>query len=611
MFDNLRISPPRLATTGTDAGSRQVFLVLVAMCVVQVAVVAYLVWLFSLAIRDGATRPGHYYRAPYYHIMCVIDWAGAVAGLVALALAFLARPQRWVGSLVDWCERHVSVCALAIAVVCGVLSLTVHHAYPLTMDEYAPSLQARVFARGRLVGQWPKNLAPFLLSPEHWMQPGFLHLSQQTGQVCSDYAPGHAILLAGFEWAGVPWACNPTLSGIAVFLMASLSRRCFGPGAAGWAILFTAASPVFAAYGMSFYSMMSHCTANLLYASLLSSPTLARAFAAGGVGGFALALHNPFPHTLFGLPWLAWLAGSRRRWPTLVMALVGYAAIFVPLDVGWQAVERAVQSDVVIGSAADPPPVATARGTVATGRETAGEFVARLASYRHVLRLDDLQEVVLLRWSGFVKLVAWDSPGLLVLACLGCWLGRGATPVRLLTASAVTTFFGYSLVTMSGGHGWGYRYFFSAWGCLPVLAGGAAALWSRNTDGGSRPQQADFMVRVGLAAVASVVVILPLRCAQIEGFIRTHLAQRPPITEVGDRGDDDGFLVAFIDPRLGYFRSDLIRNDPFLESGPYILASQDPETDARVVATMAESLHATHRRVHADVRGTTWEVVPR
>jgi hypothetical protein len=135
------------------------------------------------------------------------------------------------------------------------------------------------------------------------------------------------------------------LASCAILLLAAIVRRSFGERAVGWAVLFTLASPVFAAYGISFYAMMAHLTLNLLYAWLLLSPTVPRVAGAGLVGGFALALHNPFPHFVFALPWLGWLTLQRDRWTRLPVIALCYAAVFLPLEVGWRHVEEAIHGN--------------------------------------------------------------------------------------------------------------------------------------------------------------------------------------------------------------------------------------------------------------------------
>jgi hypothetical protein len=221
---------------------------IVAAVAVQGLTAAVLCWMKLVANRELAD--GGKYDAPFRHVMATIDWAGAALGFLFLLAAFLLPPQRQIDDLVAWLGRHVRLVALGVAVVLSAMSIVAHHGYALTMDEYAIYFQSQVFARGQLAGQWPPQIATLLVAPENvnW----FIAMSKVTGQTCSEYWPGHAILMTPFTFLGIPWACNPVLSGCAILLLAAAVRQAFGEQAVGWAVLFAVGSPVFAAYGISF-----------------------------------------------------------------------------------------------------------------------------------------------------------------------------------------------------------------------------------------------------------------------------------------------------------------------------------------------------------------------
>ena len=608
-----------------------------AMLGLQAAVAAYLCYLKVQAnelIANGVRIDG-----PFFLLLATVDWVGALLGLVFLIGAFLLPPQRWVDDVAGWLGRHVRLVAVGVAVGLAGMSIVVHQAYPLTMDEYAPFFQSQVFARGRLAGQWPPQLSPLLVSPVY--VGIFLEMSRVTGQACSCYWPGHAMLLTPFTFLGIPWAFNPVLSGCAILLLAAVVRRSFGERAVGWAVLFTLASPVFAAYGISFYAMMPHLTLNLLYAWLLLSPTLPRVAGAGLVGGFALALHNPFPHFVFALPWLGWLSLRRDRWTRLPVIALCYAAVFLPLEVGWRHVEEAIRGnrpatvfaaaagvvDAATDTAAGQPPVADATvsapaaapATPAAGGGVSA-LVATIASYLAVIEIPSLDDLWWGRFSAFLRLVAWDAPGLFVLACWGFWRNRHSTPARLFALSGLSTFLGYALIAMSGGHGWGYRYFFSAWSCLPLLAaalatdhsGGEQAGDDRDEPGqiasGQIASPAAVLRAAGLAAVLSLGICLPVRLWQIHTFIADHRAQLPPTSVAKEIGQNE--VVVFVDKKQGYYRHDLIRNDPFFERGPFIFVSTGLDNDTLAITEIAKAAGMQARMTHADDRGSAWVLQP-
>jgi len=618
-----RVAEP--AARASEAGLLRGRWPIVAALVVQAAVAATLCFL-RLSTDAGLMQELKKY--PFIHLLRTVDWTGAAWGLVLLAAAAMLPSQRWVDDLAAWLGRNVARVAAVVAVALAVLSITAHHAYAFTMDEYAPLFQSQVFARGRLAAQWPPGLAPLLVSQENvgW----FLEMSPVTGQACSTYWPGHALLLTPFTFLGIPWAFNPVLSGGAILLLAAVARRAFGERAAGWAVLFAVASPVFAAYGISFYAMTSHLTLNLLYAWLLLTPTLSRTAGAGLVGGFALALHNPFPHFVFSLPWLGWLAVRPDRWSRLPLIGLCYAAVFLPIDAGWRHVEESIRANrpaTLFASSAAVTPPADVATPAADGTQPAAPqppsadgglagIAGRLLGHFSIFELRGIMPVVRGRVASLLRHVAWDSPGLLVLACCGFWRNRRTAPARLFALSGLTTFLGYGLIAMSGGHGWGYRYFFSTWFCLPLLAAGLAAddpaedgsATGDPARGGGDGPTAHLLRIGGLAAVLSLAICLPVRLWQIHASIADHLSQMPPRPAVA--GARRGDFVSFLDPTQGYFRIDLIRNHPFVARGPFVLVSHGPEADKTVIEQLAKDVGLQPRFVAADARGSTWVLQP-
>src|SRR6185436_18157542 len=120
------------------------------------------------------------------------------------------------------------------------------------------------------------------LIPEGF-QNYFLNVSRTTGEVSSAYWPSFALLLAPFTLLGIPWACNPVLSGLTIVVLNRLARRLF----------------------------------------------------ADVVGSVALTLHNPVPHLLFSLPWFVWLARRERPVAKLATLWAGYLPLSIVLGIGW------------------------------------------------------------------------------------------------------------------------------------------------------------------------------------------------------------------------------------------------------------------------------------
>jgi hypothetical protein len=303
--------------------------------------------------------------------------------------------------------------------------------------------------------------------------------------------------------------------------------------------LFAIASSVFWANAISYYSMQAHLTANLLYAWLLLKPSSARSFAAGLVGSLALILHNPFPHVLFALPWLIALGSNTSTRRSLAPLALGYLPA-VAIGFGWALLRAQISP--------------AAQSAVAVAGTLKGVFVP-----------PDM-DIFNMRTAALAKMWVWALPCLFYLAVLGYLRTRGDRRVRLLMLSAVSTFVGYLFVKLDQGHGWGYRYFHSAWGVVPILA--ACALSGRRDE--------DRLVSfAGAAAVLSLLILVPFQLMQIDGFITRHLAMVPAPKAGGN--------VYFIDSSRGYYLSDMIQMDPLLRSEDLYLATQGRRPDANLI----------------------------
>jgi hypothetical protein len=370
----------------------------------------------------------------------------------------------------------------------------------------------------------------------------FLTASPQTGRVIGQYWPGFALLLAPFQFFHVPWLCNAALSGLAICLIHWITREISNDlRAAGWAVLFTIASGAFVANGLSYYAMQAHLCANLLFVALLMRPSWYRSLAAGLVGSLALNLHNPVPHALFAIPWFVAMAAQANQRRHLLPLLIGYLP-GVGLGFGWLVFRSN------IGSVGHEWPAMSAVAD--------GVFTWPAATLLNM------------RAAASVKMWVWAAPCVFVVAVLGAVRWRANLNVRLLVASGVLTFVGYLFVTFDQGHGWGYRYFHSAWGVVPILAGCAMADRSE-----SDPKLVSF---AGAAAILSLLIIVPIQLSQIEGFVSQHLAQISAPKRPGNN-------IYFIHPLRGFYVADMVQFDPLLRDRDLLLVSHGTDLDARFV----------------------------
>ena len=488
-------------------------------------------------------------------------WAAISLLLILLASVFVPNslPHR---PVLLWIGQHPGRIAAATAVALCAGSLLIYQNHPLAMDEYTQLFQSRIFAAGHLSGQFPPDLLNWLI-PEGF-QNYFLVAVPQTGAVASLYWPSFALLLAPFSFLGIPWACNSLISAATVLVIHRLAMRIFDdPEAAGLAVLLTCASPEFFCNGISYYSMPAHLLANASFALLLTQPTPGRALAAGLVGSVALTLHNPVPHLLFALPWLIWLASQPGRIQLLTSIAIGYAPLCVLFGLGWFWFTGELRQTHLQAAGAANVQL---------------EHIARLG---HAIALPHWSTAVA-RLVGVAKIWLWAVPGLLLLCLRGAWTKRDNTLGRLLAYSALITFVGYLFVPADQGHGWGFRYFHSAWLVLPIL--GAAATQDNQTRA--------FVVG---CALLTLVFGVGFRAWQVNDFIADDLAQMPAYFGTERR-------VIILDPTTTYYGADLVQNDPWLRGDVIRMVTRGKATDEAMMRAHFPDMH----RVYGDLHGTVW-----
>lgn len=535
---------------------------------------------FFLDYAGFPTEPARYRVLQYLVATQDVHAALVLMGLVLLAGISSSRVPAL--RLLDFIARHPwKVAAIAFGALC-LGALYVEHNHPLAQDEYAALFQSRVFAAGRLTGRFPPELLGHLIPPIYLNQ--FLYGSFATGEVASAYWPGFALLLAPFSFLHVPWACNPLLASLALVLMAKIATRLGGePRAGGWAMLLALASPGFTGMALTYFSMTAHLLLNLVFAWLLLERTPRRLMLAGAVGSLALLLHNPLPHTLFALPWIAWLALQPTRRRDLLALAAGYAPATALVGLGWPIVLAGLQGNANIGLFPfDDNPF----------HRLVNFFWGWHIKLRTALAMPS-EDVRATRLVEMLRLWNWAVPGLALLAAAGWWLKRHNPVVLLLGASLLATAAGYLFIGFTQGYGWGARYFHPAWGALPVLA--ALALAHRRDEGQSHP----LARYVASLAVLSLVFATGLRAIQIDRFVTAHLALRPPLVA-------DARQVVLVTYDWWNYAQDLVQNDPFLRDSVWYMQSFGEARNADFMRARFPGA----QRVFRDSRGEVWRLPP-
>lgn len=497
--------------------------------------------LFTLAIYDLIpilfTNGG-----PFASLLREHDLPVALLTLAILSAAFYPFKQfAWIEGLLLWLARYPLRVSAFVGGLLALASYFIYQKWPVTMDEYSPWFQAHVFASGALSAKYPLNTLHYLFEKSY--HSNFFVINWITGEVVSGYWPGFALLLAPFAFIGMPWLCNPVLVALSVIVLHGLAVRLeFSTQQQGWVILLAIASPAFTLNGMSFYSMPAHLLLNALFALCLVKPDSRRLFLAGLVGGYALCLHNPLPHLAFALPWLIWHAFfGENRLKHVGWLLAGYLPFSLLLGLGWVLVTRDVnlvtQTHAIAEAALVPM--------------QPKPFWVTLAGYFKFFTWPDSQ-IMTVRLGGLFKLWLWAVPLLLTLAIIGIKRTQSA-PLRLLAVSALTMFFAYFLIPFSQGHGWGYRYFHPAWFTLPILA--VAALRDTNIN-------MALSARLAVCALASLILITPIRTWQMGNFVSGHVAQIPVPSEPQAANECE---IVFHN-LTGFYGIDMVENKPDLKS---------------------------------------------
>jgi hypothetical protein len=158
-------------------------------------------------------------------------------------------------------------------------------------------------------------------------------------------------------------------------------------------------------------------------------------------------------------------------------------------------------------------------------------------------------------------------PCLLIFAGIGARQGWQDRRVRLLSLSAVLTFCGYLFVTFDQGHGWGYRYFHSAWAVIPILAGTAMARTS------SRER---LLAYAGALSILSLLLIVPMQMWQIHQVISWQLAHLGAPVRPGNN-------IYFVKPDRGFYMADTVQIDPQLRDQDLVLASRGKDLDTALI----------------------------
>jgi uncharacterized membrane protein (UPF0136 family) len=176
-----------------------------------------------------------------------------------------------------------------------------------------------------------------------------------------------------------------------------------------------------------------------------------------------------------------------------------------------------------------------------------------------------------LRLIGFGKLSVWAPFGLVPLAVIGAVRTRRNPTTQLLSGTILFTLLAYAFVRFSQGHGWGNRYFHSAYGSLVLL--GALGLAPARA-GVANPSFRLVRAAAAVWTLMALLVLVPHRAFQVYEFMTPYLAQL-----VNTRGLDGAFVSFVRAGPPGFYVQDLIRNDPDLRGNSLVASSHGRRAD--------------------------------
>ena len=496
-----------------------------------IALMAAIGSVFGLWLRTqwvGIPDPRNWFNAFY-----VVFARGEPLGLLTVAIFYVGAalffipkrrfeklPAVQVATLGKVHLRLMVIAAIVFAI--AVIGTTlVCHDYALSADEYMADFQARIFLRGKITAEVPAEWLPVVRT----IKPTFADYLPATHSWKSAYLPVYAAMRAVFQSISLQSFLNPLFDAVSVVALFGAARNIWPTREqnAFVAVGLLATSSQFLAMAMTSYSMPAHLALNAIWLWLYSAPDRRRFYIAPFVGVLAIGLHQPIVHALFVAPFLLRIMLKRRWRDVLIFGLVYLAGC-----AGWFA-WRVHYS----------PPSAL---------PTASFFRLLNPSMLVVQPMD------------LLLVIGWSSLATPLLAALGLRRIFQERPiVQDAAVSCLLTFGFYVFFYLDQGNGWGYRYFHGTLACLILVA---IAGWESLVKllGALRAKQ--FLLA---GITASLAIQLPLRCFQVEAYIR-------PFAQTSEAIRASKVEIVGINPLDAWYSADLVRNDPFLGNRPIVVS---------------------------------------
>jgi hypothetical protein len=287
---------------------------------------------------------------------------------------------------------------------------------------------------------------------------------------------------------------------------------------------------------MTSYAMPAHLCFNLAWLYFFTREDRIGFLVTPWIGLFALGLHNPFVHALFVTPFLLSVLRGRHWKFTAYFAAVYILGCLIWLS--WWLYTRP---------------------SMAQGGDL--QVFQFPGSYQ-----------LLIQPMNLALICSWQSLACIFLAALALLNWRSSTPFfRNLAWGCLLTFVFYFFFFYDQVLGWGYRFFYGVLGNLILLA---VSGWQRLKESVGLRKALGFVV---VCTVLALFVQLPIRCFQVERFVR-------PFACAADYLESLQESVVVINITEVWFSQLLVRNDPFLRNNPKIMFAQllDEENTAKL-----------------------------
>jgi hypothetical protein len=505
------------------AGSLKIIPCLLALFTLLGIALAF--WLRS--VPGGNPDPRLTYNV-FYFLFARHEPAGLlIVALFNLATAFLLfrkkiRAGNIFGKNADCAGRICVAIALIAFVIAAIGAQTVFHNYLLTADENLADFQAKIFLNGKIQAQLPLKW----INAAYNIRSTYIDYFPATHSWNANYLPVYAAMRAAFQSIGLPSLLNPILAAVTIFALYCTTRNIWPESKTNAlvAIGLLGSSSQFLLMSMTAYAMPAHLALNTIWLWLYSRPDRRVFYLAPFVGVLAVGLHQPIVHALFVLPFVARLVWQRRWRPVLI-----FGAIYIAGCVGWYVWKMYFQ----------PPPVPGDDGSI-----------FRLANPR----------MAVIQPMNLLLIIGWASLATPLLTLLGLRRVSKAPPiVQDAMLSCILTFGFYYFFYLDQAHGWGYRYFHGVLACFVIVA---VAGFNRLSVLVGLGRALTFVVS---GITMSILIQLPLRCIQVEKFVRPYARTAAVLHAMPTD------MVA-LRPHDAWYAADLIRNDPFLEQRPVIVS---------------------------------------